>query len=226
MTNRTSHTRLATAVLGAMLAAAACNSPQAGPRIPRTSATSRSTDEPPNPTTPPISLETIGPAPADLRSVDWTRVPLPGEFCAVPGLVTFNNNESTATSNTWGQVHLYRDPTVVYGDIYGDGSNEAAVSIRCDNGGGTADGQLVFAILVLASNQGRLIVVGTLTPQENPTGVHATLFTRFELLHGRVIAHETWYRPTDHTCCPTGSAVTVWTLRDGHLVPGTPDIVS
>ncbi len=53
-----------------------------------------------------------------------------------------------------------------------------------------------------------------------------TLLTKVELTRGRVVAYETWYRPSDATCCPSGTAVTVWTLQGGRLSPGAPRITS
>jgi hypothetical protein len=171
-------------------------------------------------------VESVATAPADLHDVDWARVPVPGDFCGVPGLVTFKQDEATAASNRWGPVHLFRSMPVVYGDLDGDGHSEAAVNVECDNGGGTADGQLAFAFVIFEGVRGRLIPIGTVTPQKNPPDQHVTLLTKVQLTRGRVIAYETWYRASDGTCCPTGTAVTIWTLQDSHLTPGPPRVTS
>jgi hypothetical protein len=234
MMNRIVKARILAVVAGAALAASACGSPDVGSRIPRASVSSATT-EPPLVTAPATTGKSVGAAPADLHDVDWERVPVPGDFCGIPGLVTFKRlrlagfkgGEATATSRTWGPVHLFRrDEVMVYGDIEGDQRSEAAVSVVCDNGGGTAAGQLAFAYMVFEGVQGRLIAIGTVTPQKNPPHVHVTLLSELQMTRGRLTAHENWYRPMDPNCCPTGKAETIWTVKDGHLTPGAPHITS
>lgn len=140
--------------------------------------------------------------------------------------MTFQGDEATAISRTWGRVHLFRFKPVVYGDLEGDRRSEAGVNVLCDNGGGTAAGDLAFALVVFEGVHGRLIAIGTVTPQKNPPDVHPTWFRKVKLTRGRVIVHEAWFRPSDSTCCPTGTAVTVWTLENGHLTAGPPRITS
>jgi hypothetical protein len=223
--NRTVKARVLVVLTGVALAASACGAPDVGPRIPRASL-SGTTTEPPLATAPVTTIRSVGEAPADLHDVDWAQVPVPGDFCGVPGLVTLKGGEATATSRTWGPVHLSRFGNVVYGDVEGDPHSEAAVNVGCDNGGGTASGQLAFAFVVFEGIQGRLILVGTVTPQKNPPDQHPTLLWKIQMKPGRVIAHEQWYRPSDGTCCPTGTAETIWTVKDGRLTPGTPHVTS
>ena len=223
-----SKTRVLTVLIGAVLAASACSSSDGGPRIPRASVPA-AIAEPPIEATQTTVVQSVAAAPADLHDVDWAHVPLPGEFCGVPGLVTLKANEATATSDKWGPVHLFRNfrnVPVIYGDVTGDHRSEAAINVGCDNGGGTAAGPLAFAFVVFQGIQGRLTAIGTVTPQKNPPNQHPTLVWKLRLTRGRVIANENWYRPSDSTCCPTGTAVTIWTLQNGHLVPGAPRITS
>jgi hypothetical protein len=209
-------------------AVSACGSPHAAPRIPRSFSSPPTTAERPTTPTPTttVGAGAVGAAPTDLHDVNLARVSIPGAFCGIPGLVTFTDNEATATSSRWGPVHLSRLPTVAYGNVQGDARSEAAVNVECDNRDGTADGQLAFASIVFAGVQRRLNVIGTVTPQENPPNQHVTLLTMVQLARQRVIAHEAWYRSSDPTCCPSGKAVTVWTLQNGYLSPTAPHIVS
>jgi hypothetical protein len=226
--SRRSKTGLLMVVIGAMLAGSACSQPDGGPRIPRASSPDAAA-EPSIKATQTTVVQSVATAPDDLHDLDWTRVPLPGDFCGVPGLVRFKGDYAMATSKKWGPVHLTRNlgsRPVIYGDVTGDHRSEAAVGVECDNGGGTASGQLAFAFVVFQGIQGRLTVIGTITPQKNPPNQHPTLLWELRLTRGRVIANEMWYRPGDGTCCPTGTAVTTWTLRDGHLIPGAPHIIS
>jgi hypothetical protein len=213
-------------LIGIILAGSACSSSDGGSRIPRASSSPTVPTEPPPRSVPTTTAQSVGDAPADLHDVDWATIPIPGEFCGVPGLVTFTDNEATGTSDKWGPVHLSRVPDMVYGDITGDRRSEAAVNVQCDNGGGTASGQLAFAFVVFEGAGGRLTTIGTVTPQKNPPSQHVTLLTKVQLRRGHVIAHELWYRPGDGTCCPTGTAVTTWKLQDGQLTAGAPHITS
>jgi hypothetical protein len=129
-----------------------------------------------------------------------------------------------ADSGIWGIVDVEISDSPVYGDLDGDGQLEAAVSVGCDNGGGTADGQLGFAYVVVAARAGRLRVLGTVTPSIHRPGLHVSLFESIKIDVGRITAVEAWYRESDATCCPGGRATTVWTYSDGQLTPGLPDI--
>ncbi|UXY25074.1 hypothetical protein N8I84_42425 (plasmid) [Streptomyces cynarae] len=168
----------------------------------------------------------LGSAPADLHQLDWASVHVPGDFCAIPAVIALQAGEAMATSRRFGRVHLGSMQEVTYGDIDGDGRPEAALEVECDNNGGTADGQLGFGAVILASRHGRLVALGSITPQEQAPDVHVTLLAGVQIQHGSVIVHENWYRATDMTCCATGTAVTTWTLHGDQLSPGTPEITS
>lgn len=209
------------------LAVAGC-APSVGAPITQSPETSPAVLPPPTTepatTAPPVDL---GPAPADLHQLDWASVHVPGDFCSIPQVIAFQGGEATAASREFGRVHLGSVSDVVYGDIDGDGRPEAALKVECDNGGGTADGQLGFGAVILTSRHDRLIALGSITPQEQaPDAIHVTLLTDVQILHGSVVVHESWYRATDATCCPTGTAVTTWTLDGDRLSPGTPEITS
>jgi hypothetical protein len=166
----------------------------------------------------------LGPGSSDLRQVDWLHASLPGDFCGIDGLVRFSDGEATGKSKKWGQVHLgmWNEPEqTAYGDIDGDGQAEAAVAVGCDNGGGTASGQLGFGYVVIRSRDGELVSIGTITPrQEQPDGSHVTLLGDARIDRDQVVVTELWYRASDSTCCPSGQAHTTWHLRDGVLFPG------
>jgi hypothetical protein len=218
--------RAVAAAILAGAALAACDSHTGDDRIPRAQPSSVSPEEPPAVSTAPTAALSVGTAPSDLHDVDWANISLPGEFCDVPGLITFSNGEATGSSQRWGSVHLFVDKHVVYGDVEGDSRSEAAVLTGCDNGGGTAGGQLGFAYVVLSGRGGSLDVIGSVTPKVEPPDVHTTLIGEITLARGQLTVHEAWYRPSDPTCCPSGTAVTVWKLEAGRLVPGAPSIRS
>jgi hypothetical protein len=174
-----------------------------------------------------LSPTTLATPVADLHRVDWPNVTIPGQLCVVPGFITLRNGEATASSQRWGQVHVGMQGTdAVYGDLDGDGDDEAAVTIWCDNGGGTAAGQLAQGLVVFDNPSGQLRTIGTVTPQHQPADVHTSFIDSLTFARGRLVAHELWYRNTDATCCPSGKATTVWKYTSGRLVPGNTQLTS
>lgn len=215
-------------VLVALTAVGACADPAPAPRI-------TPTDEPPPASRPstsaaPPSTIVLGPGPKDLRQMDWAQATLPGEFCAIDGVVRFQDGEATAESAKWGQVHLSvhvdLDKTP-YGDIDGDTQEEVAVSVGCDNGSQTAAGQLGFGYVIVRSHAGELVTVGTITPrQEVSANSHVTLLDGAEVTKNQVVVNELWYRDIDSTCCPSGRSRTTWHLRNNQLTPGETVLIS
>jgi hypothetical protein len=196
-----------------------CSSPQTGEKITAAPQESRTTAT--TTTTAPSAARSLGRA-SDVRSVDWRNAKLPAGFCDVDDLVEFRDAEGTASSGRWGRVHLfaaYNPERVGYGDLDGDGKDEAAVDVGCDNGGGTASGQLASAYVVVTVRNGSLEVVGeigTTTMRDDSPRVPSLSDPRVE--KGSITVKEFWYRPSDATCCPSGEAWTTWRLRDGALV--------
>lgn len=171
-------------------------------------------------------LEALGPAPADLHDVDWTNTPIPGEFCAVPGLVRFDaKREARANSKKWGPARLVLGKNVIYGDIDTDNRDEAAVYVGCgDDRGGNE--QFTAAYLVFTHAGDGLAVLGSVTPQQNPPGPYPTALAELDFAPGRIVAHEKWWRTTDAHCCPSGNATTIWTRERNRLTPGDPRITT
>ncbi|MCW2897795.1 MAG: hypothetical protein JWO67_60 [Streptosporangiaceae bacterium] len=219
-------TRAAAAVGATIFALSACAAPQPGPHIVWTPPSSGNLRLPrPSSASTRNAFQVVGSAPADLQSIDWKNASLPGQFCGIRHTVTFKSGEVSAQSNTWGSVHLSVS-TVTYGSLDAGGQTDAVVQVGCDNGGGTADGQLVFAAIVLARSAGNLEVLGTILPQVNPQGVHVTLMDNVKINAGSITVQELWYRPSDSTCCATGRATTQWTWANDHLTAGTPDVTN
>lgn len=217
-----------------MTGTAACSAPEIGERITRPGPTPvvveppRSPTAPPDDATEPTTAPSLGPAPASLRDVDWSTATVPGDFCDITGLVTYRGGESTVISRTWGPVHVdVRPEETQYGDVDGDGSDEAAVSVGCDTGGSTAAGQITTAYVVVRGTGGVLQAIGTITPQMQLTNApNATRMNGVRFSTGQLVVDELWYRSEDATCCPTGEAETTWTSRDGQLEPLPPLVTS
>lgn len=161
-----------------------------------------------------------------IECVDWKNIKVPGSACGVDHDVQLVNGEATVHSPRFADydlvgfsldVHAY-DDGVVYGDLDNDGFDEAAVSVWCDNRGGTAAGQLGQEWVIFTdARQPR--VVGSIAPQHgSDTGYHIPYIGRpIFMAPGRVVALESFYGKNDMTCCPTGQAITTWSYSNGKL---------
>jgi hypothetical protein len=113
------------------------------------------------------------------------------------------------------------------GDLNGDGSGDADISVDCGNGGGTAAGDLGSADVIVAASENDFTgathpirVLGIVRPrQPEMLATHPPYIGRVEILPGKVIAYEDWYGPNDSDCCPSGRATTIWTYSHGKLTP-------
>jgi hypothetical protein len=207
-------------VLPLVLLLAACGDPSVGPKItgaPQPGATVVGTAPPSAAARP-----SLGPAPADLRAVDWEQATITAAFCGVEGPVRLTGGEVDTTSTIWGEIGLWlnTDTPVRYGDLDADGRDEAAINVGCDNRGGTASSQLAFGFVVVRAGDGKLELVGEIsatTMRDDAPHVPLLSDPRFE--KGAITVDEHWYRPSDANCCPTGGSRTRWWLRDGTLVP-------
>ena len=168
---------------------------------------------------------------ADLHRVDWRRVVLPGGACGSSQPIRRRRTRLSVEAFIHPDVDLvWWNPVVVsswtptvYGDLDGDGRDEAAVDVGCANGGGMAAGQLRFSSVIFMRTETSLSVVGIVTPQQPlvPGTSHTPLSRVVAIRRGRVVVDEFWYGANDGTCCASGRARTVWTYRGGRLVPHT-----
>jgi hypothetical protein len=103
----------------------------------------------------------------------------------------------------------------------GDGRDEAALSVVCTNGGGTADGQIRFTWVVFRGRPGRLQALAVIAArQRNNRSIHVPLLgLPVTIWRGGVTVPEAWYGPYDATCCSSGRAETIWKLKKGKLRP-------
>jgi hypothetical protein len=170
----------------------------------------------------------------DLRKVGWGSVTLPGSVCGASEPIRLHHGSafiSPVPARFSGDsfpgrrgVTVDSPPdSVVFGDLEGSGRDYAGLAVNCNNGGGTADGVLLYAWVIFSGRGGRLSVVGTVTPQVQPSG---QLPTQIEIAikPARITASEFFYGPADETCCSSGRATTIWTYADRALMPGMPTI--
>lgn len=172
----------------------------------------------------------------DLHAVDWKKVALPGGVCGSsrpirPRSVTRWSGQAfihpDVTLIWWNPVWVYSWEKPVFGDLDGDGSDEAALHVGCANGGGMAAGQLAFSEVIFKAVGESMRVLGVVTPRQplNAESPHVPLLWTVSIDRGTLIAPEYWYGPYDGTCCPSGEARTTWKYVDGRLRPARTTIV-
>jgi hypothetical protein len=170
----------------------------------------------------------------DIHQVDWAGVTLPGAACDASQPIRLHHGSAFVTPipRRWsrdvfdGKRGLTVDSAwdaVVFGDLAGSGEDDAGLDVDCNNGGGTADGALLYSWVIFSGHGGRLSVVGVVTPRVQPPDVLPTLL-RIAIAPGKITVHEDFYGPDDETCCSSGRATTTWTYADGALRPGVPAI--
>ena len=171
----------------------------------------------------------------DLHAIDWRKVTLPGGACGSSRPIRFREARYGPRALIRPDVDLlWWNPVVVsswsrrtFGDLDGDGRDEAALQISCANGGGTAAGQLAFSAVVFKALGRSMRVVGIVTPRQplDPQTAHVPLIRVTKIARGRVMVSEAWYGPFDGSCCASGRARTVWRYSRGKLRPARTSVV-
>ena len=162
----------------------------------------------------------------DIRETYWDNGAYPAAACGGSGTVQLVDSRGLVSSARWPDAWRGNDPPrmksqvemrfggyVQFGDVDGDGKPEAVVTISCNNGGGTAAGQLGQSLVVYSGSAGALElrgIISTTQPSTNGATYFDTSATRIE--HGLIAVQEVFYGPKDSTCCPTGRANATWTL--------------
>jgi len=167
------------------------------------------------------SVSTRGEA---LPAVEWADATVPGGWCGSTAPITLSDWMATITSS------LNQDQTTAvvaskpsFGSIGGSIGEVAVLPVGCNNGGGTADGQLAFALVVFDGTRSSPHLFAVLTPRQ-PSGDdadHTPLLSLAKIASGRIVVREAWYGSNDPTCCSTGRATTTWALDNGRLKPST-----
>lgn len=163
----------------------------------------------------------------DLRTLDWTKVALPGAVCGSsrpirphkyrygPGALIHPDVDLL----WWNPVDVSSWSRPVFGDLDADGRDEAALWVVCANAGGTAAGQLAFSGVIFKAVGRSMRVVGILTPRQplDPRAGHVPLIDVVAIKRHKVVVSEVWYGEYDGTCCGSGKATTIWTYQRGAL---------
>ena len=81
---------------------------------------------------------------------------------------------------------------VVYGDLAGNGHDDAGLFFDCNNGGGTAESALLLGCVIFNGLGSKLSVVGVVTPRIQPADVRPT-HVDISIEPEKIIAREYFY---------------------------------
>jgi hypothetical protein len=164
--------------------------------------------------------------PVEFGSVAWRGITIPGSWCGAPHTIRLRGGQATipASAANAGQRALVRLQLVRYGRLRAGEPPVAALNVWCDNGGGTADGQIANVWVIFAAQSSKASLVGLVTTQQPAraaNSVHTAYFNELagglRFGDGRLVATELWYGTRDGTCCPSGRASSTWSESRGHL---------
>lgn len=158
-------------------------------------------------------------AASDIRSVDFGEVPPPGSACSEglrftpPATIPVAAGRSPVLDIA-RFTRLEVDPDVTYGDLDGDGADEAAVHVVCSYGANGAED----TVHVWRLQDGRpQHVAGVGEPPASVTGPLPSAVEGVRVVGGRVEVTWTRYADDDPHCCPSGSATVAYELDGDRL---------
>ncbi|WP_372671106.1 hypothetical protein [Amycolatopsis kentuckyensis] len=160
--------------------------------------------------------------PTDLHRTKLTSIRVPASLCDTNSDFTLRNGSAAGIPSRYGPLEAGTSGTVVYGDLDGDGHDEAAIDVYCNfSGGNGVPGQ---GFVVITGKSGKPAPVGVVTAQKQTPQTYTSAVETITISRGRIEATEDWYHPEDAHCCPSGRAQTTWTYGEGKLTPGKPRI--
>jgi hypothetical protein len=168
------------------------------------------------------SAQTLG-----VQRVNWGDVTIPGRLCEVKGDIRLHDGQATVRHSGYGIPLDVYTTTVTHGYL-AHGLPVTALQIWCATTGGTAAGQIAEGIFVFASPSGHPHLLGTLTPQYNPSAaVHIPYIAVNRIDTARHIrVTEYFYSAANADCCPTGRATTIWKWTGRTFIPGRTKITA
>jgi hypothetical protein len=144
-------------------------------------------------------------APTDIRAVDFGEVAPPGSACAEglrftpPAAIPVAQGRSPVL-DIGRFTRLEVDPSVAYGDLDGDGRDEAVVHVVCTYGANGAED----TVHVWTQTRGRTVHVASLTePPRSVTGPLPPAVDDVAVDGGQIEVTWTHYAAGDPNCCPS-----------------------
>lgn len=180
-------------------------------------------------TPPPRTEAPSSAAPVDLRALDWASFAIPGSLCRSAKPIRLHDGTAINVPSDFDgpEENMAQDvrastDKIVYGDVTGDGHDEAALPVLCANHDSTAAGQTAMGIMIFDGSSGQAALLATLTSQQPRVGEPPNFLAVTEMGAGKVAAVDTYYRQDDPNCCPSGNATETWSYRNGTLTPDPP----
>ncbi|MGV9651235.1 hypothetical protein [Streptomyces sp. NPDC003554] len=165
----------------------------------------------------------------DLHALDWASFAIPGSLCrsAKPirlhdGMAINVPSDFDGPEENMAQDVRASTDKIVYGDVTGDGRDEAALPVLCANHDSTAAGQTAMGIMVFDGSSGQTALLATLTSSQPRFGEPPNFLAVTGMGAGKVAAVDTYYRQEDPNCCPSGHATETWSYRKHTLTPDRP----
>ena len=101
--------------------------------------------------------------------------------------------------------------SIAYGDVTGDGVEDAVVLFTCDSGGSAG---AVVPLVYTVDDAGEPERIGKLTSVDRAE----VEVTGAAIISGQIHTEEVVFGPEDPRCCPSGSGSTIWDWVDGSFV--------
>jgi hypothetical protein len=159
------------------------------------------------------------PRPNDIRSVDFAEVAPPGTVCddglrfTPPARIPVQGGRS-AVLDLGRLTRVEVDPDVAYGDVDGNGRDEAVVHVVCSYGANGAED----TIHVWGLSAGRVVHVASVSePSASVTGPLPPTVADLAVAGGEVEVTWTHYADDDPNCCPSMQTVVTYEL-DGRTL--------
>jgi LppP/LprE lipoprotein len=153
-----------------------------------------------------VSGSVAADAPTDIHAVDFGEVAPPGSACAdglrfTPPIVIPVTRGRSPVLDIGRFTRLEVDPHVAYGDLDGDGSDEAVVHVVCAYG---ANGAEDTVHVWTQTRTGRTMHVASLTePPRSVTGALPPAVADVAVEGRQVEVTWTHYAAGDRNCCPS-----------------------
>lgn len=157
-----------------------------------------------------------------IRDVDFSSVAVPGSVCrealrfSQPSEIPIDRGRSPVLDLA-RMTQVTVEPDVVYGDLDGDGADEAVVRTSCTFGANGVDETVLVWSL---DERGRPVPVAEVgEPDPSVTGELPGRVVDVAVDRGALDVTWTRYADDDPNCCPSLEATVTYDLVDGELVP-------
>ncbi|MEU1520383.1 hypothetical protein ABZ490_51235 [Streptomyces sp. NPDC005811] len=151
---------------------------------------------------------------------------IPGSLCRSPDSIRLRDGVALNVPShfdgpepNFPQDVSARTDQLAFGDLTGDGQDEAALPVLCANHNSTAAGQTAMGIMVFDGSSGQPKLLTTLNSQQKRQGEPPNFLEVRQITRSRIVADETFYGPADANCCPSGHASDVWRYSNGTVKP-------